>query len=219
VINLICVYPIKDINIIKEMRLYLRKQSIRNEFLFIFGINIGLRISDILKLKFEDIVLPDLITIKDYIVIKELKNNKTNKFYINDTIKEVLLSYLKDIKNIKLDDYIFKSKKGANAPITRQQAYRVLNYAAEMLGLVKRNKKGVIIEGEIGTHTLRKTFGYHAYNNGVSLELLQSIFNHGSKADTLRYIGNDELSEYFISKTGVIDDNLKKEVYFQQNIG
>ena len=45
------VEPIRDIKIIKNMRAILKSQSTRNELLFILGINIGLRISDILKLK------------------------------------------------------------------------------------------------------------------------------------------------------------------------
>lgn len=89
-------------------------------------------------------------------------------------------------------------------PITRQQAYKLLNNAAEMIGLVEKDKKRTIISGEIGTHTLRKTFGYHAYENGSSLELLMDIFNHSSKSQTLRYIG--------------ITAEQKKEVYLQSNL-
>ena len=50
------VEPIRDIKIIKNMRAILKSQSTRNELLFILGINIGLRISDILKLKVNDII-------------------------------------------------------------------------------------------------------------------------------------------------------------------
>ena len=100
---------------------------------------------------------------------------------------------------------VFKSRKGNNIPITRQQAYRILNSAAEDLGIVERNNKGIIVSGEIGTHTLRKTFGYHAYRNGVALELLMDIFNHSTPAMTLRYIG--------------ITERQKQEVYLQSNLG
>jgi integrase len=103
------------------------------------------------------------------------------------------------------DEFLFKSRKGCNHPISRQQAYRILNGAAEALGLVERDPQGRIANGEIGTHTLRKTFGYHAYQSGVSLELLMEIFNHASKTQTLRYIG--------------ITEEQKKEVYLQSNLG
>ena len=155
--------------------------------LFILGINVGLRISDILKLKLEELVKNGK-TPKDYVIIIEKKTSKTKKFYIGAIVKKIIKTYLKENKNLVEGDYIYKSRKGQNSPITRQQAYRILNGAAESLGLIERNDKGIIISGEIGTHTLRKTFGYHAYKNGTALELLMDIFNHFSKSQTLKYI-------------------------------
>ncbi len=78
-------------------------------------------------------------------------------------------------------------------------------YIAETLNIVQRDFDGSIISGEIGTHTLRKTFGYHAFENGTSLELLMELFNHSSKAQTLRYIG--------------ITEDQKRDVYLQSNLG
>ena len=77
------------------------------------------------------------------------------------------------------DEYLFtpvigKSKK----PISREMAWIILNKAARELGLE-----------EIGTHTLRKTFGYHFYQKTKDVALLQNIFNHSSPSVTLRYIG------------------------------
>jgi integrase len=77
------------------------------------------------------------------------------------------------------------SKKGVG-PITRVQAYRILNRAARDCGL-----------DEIGTHTLRKTFGYHFYKANQNVVMLQQLFNHSSPSITLRYIGitQDEIAE------------------------
>ncbi|MBZ9626311.1 tyrosine-type recombinase/integrase [Clostridium sp. FP2] len=191
------VEPIRDIKTIKNIRSILKGQSVRNELLFIFGINVGLRISDILKLKIEDLVKSNSKTVRDYVIITEKKTGKTKKFYIGDIVKKVIENYIKDLSNLDMDNYVFQSRKGENMPITRQRAYRILNNAAEIVGLVEKN--------EIGTHTLRKTFGYHAYQNGSSLELLMDIFNHSSKTQTLRYIG--------------ITEEQKKEVYLQSNLG
>jgi site-specific recombinase XerD len=124
---------------------------------------------------------------------------------MGDIVKKVIENYIKELPNLDMSNYVFESRKGENMPITRQQAYRILNNAAEMIGLVEKDQKGTIISGEIGTHTLRKTFGYHAYENGSSLELLMDIFNHSSKSQTLRYIG--------------ITEEQKKEVYLQSNLG
>ncbi|HEY8889195.1 MAG TPA: tyrosine-type recombinase/integrase [Clostridium sp.] len=199
------VEPIREIKTIKNIRSILKGQSVRNELLFIFGINVGLRISDILKLKINDLVKSNLKTVRDYVIITEKKTGKTKKFYIGDIVKKVIENYIKELSNLDMNNYVFQSRKGENMPITRQRAYRILNNAAEIVGLVEKNEKGVIISGEIGTHTLRKTFGYHAYQNGSSLELLMDIFNHSSKSQTLRYIG--------------ITEEQKKEVYLQSNLG
>ena len=199
------VEPIKDIKIIKNIRSILRAKSLRNELLFVVGINIGLRISDILKLKVKDLVRTNGKTAKDYVTIQEIKTSKTKKFYLGDIVKKAIETYLKETPGIMEDDFVFKSRRGDNTPITRQQAYRILNNAAEELGLVERNSRGIIVSGEIGTHTMRKTFGYHAYKNGVSLELLMDIFNHSTQAMTLRYIG--------------ITESQKREVYLQSNLG
>lgn len=199
------VEPIRDLKVIKNIRSVLKGQSIRNELLFILGINVGLRISDILRLKAQDLIRTGGKTAKDYVVITEKKTEKTKKFYIGDIVKKVIETYLKENPNMHLSDYLFKSRKGDNSPITRQQAYRIINSAAEALGLVERDDNGVIVSGEIGTHTLRKTFGYHAFQNGTSLELLMDIFNHSSKSQTLRYIG--------------ITEEQKKDVYLQSNLG
>ena len=134
-----------------------------------------------------------------------MKTNKTKKFYIGDTVKKVVENYMKEIKNSEPNTYLFLSRKGVNIAITRQQAYRIINNAAESLGLVERNNNGSIISGEIGTHTLRKTFGYHSFQNGTSLELLMDLFNHSSKTQTLKYIG--------------ITEEQKKEVYLKSNLG
>ena len=199
------VEPIRDTKTIKNMRAILKSQSTRNELLFILGINVGLRISDILKLKVRDLTKSNTKTPKDYVIITEIKTRKTKKFYIGDIVKKVIENYMKENNNPEFDTYIFLSKKGVNRPITRQQAYRIINNAAELLGIVERNDKGNLIHGEIGTHTLRKTFGYHSFKNGTSLELLMDLFNHSSKTQTLRYIG--------------ITEDQKKEVYLKSNLG
>ena len=62
--------------------------------------------------------------------------------------------------------------------IGREWAYRVLNRAGRMVGV-----------SEVGTHTMRKTFGYWHYKQYHDIALLQEIFNHSAPSITLRYIG------------------------------
>lgn len=166
------VQPIRDMNKLIKMQDILKKQSIRDYMLFTIGINTGLRISDILSLKVSD------VQDTDHIIIKEQKTNKPKRFLINTQLRKQIDKY---IKHMSPDDYLFQSRKGENKSITRIQAYRILNDAAKKCKLQ-----------EIGTHTLRKTFGYWHYQQFKDVAILQDIFNHSSPSVTLRYIGIDD---------------------------
>jgi len=183
------VEPIRDKNKIKLMKVVLKNKSIRNYLLFTIGINTGLRISDLLKLKISDVADPKG-KIKDNIYIREKKTCKEKVFSLNKTVKDSVKEYLNSLDEYKLDWYLFKSKKGENKPISRIQAYDILNNAS----------KEAEIKDKIGTHTLRKTFGYHGRIKGVGIEILQKIFNHSAPGITMRYIGisQDEMEDVYL---------------------
>lgn len=177
------VNPIRDIETIQKMKKVIRKHSLRDLLFFVIGINTGITLNDLLNLKVSDVW--DGIKMCEYLKIKDHKTGEVKTYYLNSKVEEVLLEYLSK-NEWKSDDYLFKSKKNNNQPITRQQAYRIINNAAKEVGISEK----------IGTTTLRKTFGYHAYYKGVAISLIKSIFNHNSTAETLKYIGiekNDEL--------------------------
>ncbi|HDR6313109.1 TPA: site-specific integrase [Bacillus cereus] len=162
------VQPIRDKEKIAEIKDILKRQSIRDWFMFIAGINTGLRISDLLALKVSD------VKDKTHITIKEKKTDKTKRFKINRPLAEAIEYYTKGMNE---EDWLFPSRKG-DKPITRVQAHRLLNKVAGTVGLE-----------EIGTHTLRKTYGYHFYQKEKDVALLQQLFNHSAPSITLRYIG------------------------------
>ncbi len=159
----------EDIDKIKKI---LIQSSYRNYLMFVIGINTGLRISQILGLKTSDLIT-DSKRIKDNVYF----NNICYPF--NDLVKNEIISYLiKNKYNSNEDIYIFKSKKGDN-PIERTQAYRILKKACKKAG----------VDINFGTHTLRKTFGYHFYLQFKDVKYLQKLFNHSSVQTTLNYIG------------------------------
>ena len=174
------VEPIRDKDEIIKVKKVLAKKSKRDLLLFSLGINSGLRISDILKLKVKD------VRNVDFIEIKEQKTQKYKRFPISYAYKRLLNNY---INGKSPDEWLFKSKKG-NRPITRVQAYRIISRTCEKAGITTK----------IGTHTLRKTFGYHFYQEKKDIALLQTIFNHSTPTVTLRYIGINQ---------DMIDSNLK----------
>lgn len=163
------VQPIRDKKMIEAMKRELLRTGYRNYMLFLVGINTGLRISDILSLKVKD------VRNQTYLTLREKKTSKIKRLKITG-IGQELDDYT---ENMEEDQYLFASQKGHNEPITRVQAYRILNKAAEAIGLNE----------DIGTHTLRKTYGYHFYQKTKDVALLQELFNHSSPSITLRYIG------------------------------
>ncbi|MBG9543530.1 tyrosine-type recombinase/integrase [Cytobacillus firmus] len=174
--------PIKDIKSINKIKEILKRQSQRDLLLFVLGINTGIRVSDLLSLRISDV--SDGKEIKEFIYIDDLNNgaesknsNEQKAYFLNNSVKKELKKYFSQ-HDFTECDFLFKSKKN-NQPITRQQAYRIINSAAKEAG----------IEGKIGTHTLRKTFGYHAYRKGIAISIIMSIYNHHSSAETLRYLG------------------------------
>lgn len=177
------VQPIRDKEIIEGIKRTLKRQKKfgeRNYMMFFIGINVGLRISDILPLKVGQ------VKNKDYLILTEKKTGKNKRHLLNATVQKELAAYTKDLPD---DAFLFNSREGGSKPIDRSQAYRILNKAAAKFGL-----------DEIGTHTLRKTFGYWHYKTFKDVALLQEIFNHSSPSITLKYIGINQ---------DLIDESLK----------
>lgn len=183
------VQPIRDMKQIQAIKNILLAQGSRNHLLFVLGINCGLRISDILQLRIRDVV-NERGKPRSFYELRESKTRKSRRFPFSKNVQRAIDLYLQEIgKKIDTEAYLFKSRQGHRS-ITRQRAYQIINNAARAVG----------IQEKIGTHTLRKTFGYHAYKSGVDIALLQSIFNHSSPSVTLRYIGitQDDMDDVII---------------------
>lgn len=163
----------RDVEAIKQY--FQMKRMDREGLLFTIGINSCLRISDILTLKWEDVAKKGKIV--DQFTVKEQKTGKTKTIKVNESMKQELYKGF----NKKNKGYIFISKSHRNEGEhwSRQYAWRILKEAAKEVG----------IEQNIGTHTMRKTFGYFRREMGVPLHRLMRVFNHSSEAITLKYLG------------------------------
>ncbi|KEF36635.1 site-specific recombinase XerD [Schinkia azotoformans MEV2011] len=172
------VEPIKDIEKINAIKELLKKQSQRDLLLFVLGINTGIRVNDLLSLRVAHVREGDKI--KEFLYLKDANRDDTRAYYLNSNVQKELISYFASYE-LKDSDFLFKSKKNEQ-PITRQQAYRIINKVAKDVGILEK----------IGMHTLRKTFGYHAYRKGIAISILMEIYNHHSSSETLHYIGIDK---------------------------
>lgn len=181
------VQPIRDKKKIEDMKKILKAGSLRDYCLFVMGINSGLRISDLLALKISDVV--ENTKIKDRISLREKKTGKILDFPISASSAKAIKEYL-DTRDYNTEEYLFVSRKG-HKPISNVQAWRILSGAAESVG----------INEPIGTHSLRKTFGYWAFKGGADITRIQKLLNHSSPGITLAYIGitRDELDDVYLN--------------------
>lgn len=177
--------PIRDVNDIINFIEYLKARNERDYILALTGFYSGYRISDLLSLKVKD------FRDRDFFFFREKKTNKQTKIQINPILKKAANEYIY-FNDLKDNEFMFKSQKGYNKPITRQRAYIILSTAAKAIGL----------QGSFGTHSLRKTMGYHYYQQTKDVVTLKMIFNHSSIDVTLLYIGvtqdiiNDKLKSF-----------------------
>lgn len=170
------VQPIRDMETIQEIIEWLLERNLRDAVLFLFGIYTGLRISDILRLRVSNV--RDVDTMR---VVPQKQRNakrrhiKTKEIYLQPELRYYLNIYIEGKKD---NEYLFKSRQGKNQPITRQRAYQMLREVADEFGIE-----------HLGTHSLRKTFGYFMYQKDKDIAMLQDIFGHHSQHETLVYIG------------------------------
>lgn len=170
--------PIRKLQDINKIKQYFKENNRQRDYLlFTFGVNTALRISDILCLRYGDVIDYQRNRVKSHINIKEQKTGKDKRCFLNDVCVHAIEEYYKETKGLE-NEYLFQSRKGKNQPITRQRAYCIIKEAACSAGLEKH----------ISCHSMRKTFGYHAWKKGISPAIIMDIFNHSSMNITKIYL-------------------------------
>lgn len=172
----------------------------RNKMLFLIGVNVGLRASDLMQLRWSYFYKSDM-TFKESYILQPKKQKKTGKFvkiFFNKTVKKAIENYVNDYPVENLDDYLFKSRKGNN-PITERGLWKIIVDAAA----------DAEIDKNVGSHSLRKTWARTIYDNAEdksdALVMLQECLKHSDSLTTLRYIA--------------IMDEEKKDMYESIELG
>lgn len=159
-----------DSTLNKAMKIIKTDKNYKIGFLVVFGINTGLRISDIMKLTHEDLK-------NDSISLTESKTNKKRIIKLNDNVKKAYSILLERNPNSK--GFVFTSN---------QNTVFCTQYVNRKLKTIYGTKNMAI-----SSHSLRKTFGRQVWtNNGESekaLLYLSELYNHSSPAITKRYLG------------------------------
>lgn len=184
------VQPIRDLEALGKCYAIARehdRKARRNEAcweaLLEIGFNTGLRVSDFRLFKVDD------LRGKQSVALRAKKTGKEASFRLNQDTVRALKTLLAGRKG---DEYVFQSREkdmvtGQGRPLSRQRIYQIINKIAREAG----------IEEKIGCHTLRKTFGYHHYQENRDAVTLMNLFGHAGMDVTLRYIGitQDKINE------------------------
>lgn len=195
--------PIRILSHFEKLSSYLLNRNLRNHALFNFGIYTGRRISDIIALNVKDVAGMDRQS--RFVILRRLKiqEKKTGKFIdlvLHEAARRSLGKYLRQRKRESekagksfaefMNEPLFisqKPRRNGQHRLTERSVWRVLSNGAKACGLKEK----------IGTHSMRKTFGYLLYRSGTSIEAIQKLLNHSSPSVTLAYIGimQDDLDD------------------------
>jgi integrase len=180
--------PIRDKHQVRELaEYYLKRGQLRNYVLVVLGVYTALRISDLLRLRWEDVYDFENRIVRPQFSLTEMKTRKTKDVALNNAAKSALALFAVHaaMRGRFLIDNPYTKKA-----ISRIQAYRLIRAASEALRFQCR----------VSCHSLRKTFGYHAWKIGVSPAVIMEIYNHSSLAVTRRYLGvtQDDKNEAYM---------------------
>lgn len=177
--------PIREKEGLKKFMNYYKdmQPSPRNHALVIFGLHTALRISDILHLRWNQVYDFEHKCFLTHLYLEEHKTGKQNVIALHPFLTEILNFYHESRKNVTPADFLFTKTTNYSAPLSRSQAFRIIRHAAQECLPENTN---------ISCHSLRKTFGYHAWKQGIPPALLMDIYNHSSYKITKRYLGIEQ---------------------------
>lgn len=174
-----------------DLRLEAIKQLLeekpRDLAIFTIGINSALRASDILRITLGNV---DGLEVGQSFIIREKKTKKVRRVVLNEASHAAIQNYLK-----------VRRKTGPNAPLFLSRIGKERAITVSYLNnLVKMWGKKVGVKDNLGSHSLRKSFGYHQRLAGTSIPILMQAFNHSSQFQTLSCLGieEEELTEAFL---------------------
>ena len=168
---------------------YLYQGQIRNYTLITMGIYTALRIGDLLRLTWGDVYNFSTKSIRQSITLTESKTNKTKTIALHENCTTALKRHLHTTRPTSRLHPLFENRQSGKA-ISRVQAYRIIREASD----------AVELDVPASCHSLRKTFGYHAWKEGISPAVIMEIYNHSSLSVTRRYLGvsQDDKNEVYL---------------------
>lgn len=175
--------PIKNLKDIQAIKKILKDKP-RDYCLFTLGINTNLRASDLLSITYDQVAG---VSVGHDLVLKEKKTGKARRITLNKASVEAIEQLLNSTEYAP-GDFLFKGQRG-------------VLIVPSVNRLVKSWCNAINLKGNFGSHTLRKTFGYHQrVQLNTSIPELMVMFNHSTQRQTLEYpcIQADEIKDAYL---------------------
>lgn len=154
-----------------------RDKQYRWALFCIIACTMGLRVSDVKNLTWENLLAGDLC------FVDEIKTGKSRRVKINDSVRRKYLEYYDRMGRPELKQLIFVSKQTGRAYTTQAINYHLRRY---------KEKYGLPV-GHFSSHSLRKTLGKKVYEDHGKTEyglmIVNRTFRHRDLQTTERYIG------------------------------
>lgn len=188
------VEPIRQKAAIERIKaMMLHKKQWRNQCLFTLGINTALRANELLSISVENAANLLDSGVGARLDLKQSKNQKYRPVTINKTAYDALQLYFEQ------ESYLtWKLSNMPDSPLFFSRVADVLTVPS-VTALVKGWCAGAGCKGNYGSHTMRKTWGWHQYKANTPLPVLMLTLGHATQRQTLDYL--------------CIQDSQIKEVY------
>ena len=195
------VQPIRKVAQIKRMK-EIASERPRDFCLIAMGFHTGLRVQDILSLKISDVARKagNKWQVAHCYVINEQKTRKGKQVELVKAARDAIACQIAALDACGMavsEGWLFPSPyRSGIKPLSRRQAGRIIKNVARRAGVTE----------PVACHSLRKSFGYHAFRAGVDIMYIKEIFNHSDIGITKRYIGitQDELNSVYQRIGGIM---------------
>lgn len=187
---------------------FIEKGDVRDYAMWTIGVSFGIRISDLLMLRFGNIIDKDKSSFKPRVAIYEKKTGKLNNMLITESVRDAMSKYIDSIGGkFELEGFLFPSRK-TGGQMCGEHGWRIISSAGRAVGLPIN----------IGSHTMRKSFANIAACVDKScidmnaVAKIQGLLNHSDQRVTMRYLGTYQqmfdrarmaVSDFVLGRTGI----------------
>jgi integrase len=189
--------PLTDQEVEQVLQSFGGRFALRDRALFVLGIYTGFRITELLSLRLQDVVQHQQVLARVTVPRRHMKGKYASRAVpLHPMAQLALAAWLADMPHhfaVMPETYVFRSREGANQPISRMHAHRFLKDAFASCEMT----------GNLGTHSMRKTFARRVHSRlGNDLAKTKEALGQKSITATLHYMSflDEEIDQAILAQ-------------------